>query len=83
MFVSGAQHGSWVIMYVLQSGLVSSSPYGVVTASLTLFPELYISCLCLTTALRFAPPNPLPTGNHRFILCESVSVLFVHVFCFV
>ena len=29
------------------------------------------------------PPTPLPCGNHQFVfcICESLSVLFVHLFC--
>ena len=60
---------------------------------LTIFPTLYISCLWLIHLATgnlyflishfFPTPIPLPTGNHLFVLYDSVCVLlFLHFFFF-
>lgn len=44
-------------------------------------PEILYLLIFLTY---FSPPfNPIPSGNHMFVLCDSLSVFFyVDVFCF-
>ena len=72
------------------------SPKKNITYLLTILHILYISylwltyfamgslCLLISITYLFPPCTPLSSGNHLFVLCiyYSVSVLFIHLFCF-
>ena len=71
------------------------TPYIVVMTLLSIFPMLYTLhpmtafvtdnvCFLISSPYFTHPPGPLSSSNHQFVLCiyESVSILFVHLYCF-
>ena len=46
--------------------------------------SLYVQILSPFSPILSTPPPPPRSGNHQSLLCiyESVSILFVHLFCF-
>ena len=97
VLISGVQHSGWKPCTLKSDPPdISSthlSPYVVIIILLTIIPVMYFTSQWLycnyqsiflnPSPFSLSPITPLLTGNHQSVFCiyESVSILFVHLYC--